>query len=546
VWSLSKEKTLSKQSAQRRPRGTLWALLAIVAALMALLASPGIAQADTSGPGEPTTTAAFAPASPSLAPGATLAGAVEGSSVSVHIAGDGNFFGLNIARLCKTGQNFQFESQLDPGDFGNCIVHPFVNGSDDDAIGPVQADPVNHTVDFTFRVGTGSQTFTENDGTTQSTITCDSTHPCALWLSEAVSASVNTNNVVLKHYEVTYTGRPDSPAVTSTPGNGKLTIDLTPPSNTGNSASPLSYSVTVSGANCPTPAGCTTQTGTGTHYVFQPLTNSQQYTVSATAKSTAANGTTQFTSTPATTVSNASTTPIPPPSTALTQTISATRPGGALVLTQICGNHGSTTGGTAPTYTGSANGIDGTTPGSPDGLFPQYPYPTDNAGNPIANYPTNCGLTLSQASFITSGAGAGQFFQATGPLNQLTVVDTRDTDPGFAVDGVMGQFSNGTDSFGGGQLGWHPIVTSTTPSFTTTDGSSYTQTVAAGGDVAPNTQDSAGGLGSSGASGNGETLASAAAGHGLGIAKLDANLTLWIPVFAQNGTYTGTLTISAV
>jgi hypothetical protein len=522
-----------------------WALLAIVAALAALLASPGVSQADTSGPGEPTTTAAFAPASPSLAPGngQTLAGAVEGSSVSVHIAGDGNFFGLNIARLCKTGQNFQFEPQMDPGDFGNCIAQPFVgSGStaqDDDAVGPIQADPVAHTVDFTFRVGTGSQTFTENDGTTQSTIVCNATHPCALWLSESVSSSVNTNNVVLKHYEVTYTGKPDAPAVTSTPGNGKLTIDLTPPTNTGNTASPLSYSVTVSGADCPTPAGCTPQTGTGTHYVFQPLTNSQQYTVTATAKSTATNGTTTFTSDP-TTVSNATTTPVPPPSTRLTQTISATRPSGALVLTQICGNHGSVSGGTAPMYTGTTNGVDGTTPGSPDGLFPQYPYPTDAQGNPIANYPTNCGLTLSQAQFITSGNGAGQFFQATGPLNQVTVVDTRDTDPGFTVNGVMGAFTNGTNSFGGGQLGWHPIVTSTTPTFTTTDGTSYTQTLSSGGDVAPNTPDSSNGLG------NGSTLASASGGQGLGIAKLDANLTLWIPVFAQNGTYTGTLTISAV
>jgi hypothetical protein len=209
------------------------------------------------------------------------------------------------------------------------------------------------------------------------------------------------------------------------------------------------------------------------------------------------------------------------------------------VLTQICGNHGTTTGGTAPTYTGTTNGVDGTTPNTPDGLFSQYPYPTNANGDPIANYPTNCALNMGKAHFITTGSGAGQFFQATGPLNQVTVVDTRDTDPGFDVNGVMGTFSNGTSTFGGGELGWHPIVTSTTPGFTSTDGTSYTQTLSAGGDVAPNTADSSGGLG------NGANLAHAASGHGLGIAALDANLTLWIPVYAQNGLYTGTLTISA-
>jgi hypothetical protein len=42
------------------------------------------------------------------------------------------------------------------------------------------------------------------------------------------------------------------------------------------------------------------------------------------------------------------------------------------------------------------------------------------------------------------------------------------------------------------------------------------------------------------------TLAYANAGHGLGLAQLDANLTLWIPVFDQAGHYSAVLTLTAV
>src|SRR5205823_2624786 len=119
--------------------------------------------------------------------------------------------------------------------------------------------------------------------------------------------------------------------------------------------------------------------------------------------------------------------PIAPISTLVTQTITVTRPQGALVLTQVCGAHGATTTGTAPTL-GSGPG------GTADPLFAQYPYPTDANGVPDANYPTNCSVDLGIAHLVTSGAGAGQFFEATGFISQITVVDTRDTDPGWTAN----------------------------------------------------------------------------------------------------------------
>jgi hypothetical protein len=216
----------------------------------------------------------------------------------------------------------------------------------------------------------------------------------------------------------------------------------------------------------------------------------------------------------------------------ITQTITVTRPQGDLVLTQVCGAHGATTTGTAPTFNGS-----------PDPLFSQYPYPTDANGVPDPNYPTNCGINLGIAHFKTSGTGAGQFFEATGALNQVTVADTRDSDPGFTVNGQMGNFSDGGanahDSFSGSELGWTPIKTSDSPSFTASDGTQYDQTVTAGSVVAPNSSNATG-------LSHGATLGSASAGSGLGIAVLDANLDLFIPVYANHGVYTGVLTISAV
>jgi hypothetical protein len=44
----------------------------------------------------------------------------------------------------------------------------------------------------------------------------------------------------------------------------------------------------------------------------------------------------------------------------------------------------------------------------------------------------------------------------------------------------------------------------------------------------------------------GKTLASAAAGNGVGIAVLDARIKLLIPVSANADTYTGILTLSSI
>jgi hypothetical protein len=246
-----------------------------------------------------------------------------------------------------------------------------------------------------------------------------------------------------------------------------------------------------------------------------------------------------------------------PASTFITQTIKVRRPQGALVLTQVC-TQGSV-GGTAPgapawNTTGGSPAVAGGyyTGGTADPLYSQYPYPQDAlTGDSVAHYPTDCGIDLGAARLMVAddpsvaGNESGQFFQATGALNQVTVVDTRDTDPGWTVNGKMGTFTQTIPGavIVGDQLGWTPIMTDDSDAVTFSDGSTYDQTVTAGPSVSPN-QPSGTGLGS--ASGRQLATSPDAANAGLGIAKLDATLKLWIPITARTGNYIGVLTLTAV
>jgi hypothetical protein len=260
----------------------------------------------------------------------------------------------------------------------------------------------------------------------------------------------------------------------------------------------------------------------------------------------------------------------------LVQDLQVVRPQGALVLTQRCGVHGS-----APAYSDSVVGtfpalaatpgadpvgLDapaavGTAPrrdslpndpnlglGPTDTLFPQYPYPVDGNGDYTVTYPTNCGINLGSGALITSGPRAGQYFKATGRIAQLTVVNTRDPDSGWTLNGRMSQFqstTDNTDTFSGNLLGWDPEVT--WDSNANLDG--YDMVVTPGGVRQPSSTASLTGLGDASNSTN-TTLASSLAqslpGASLGQAVMDARLRLLIPVTADNGTYRGVLTFTTI
>src|SRR5262249_57523848 len=60
------------------------------------------------------------------------------------------------------------------------------------------------------------------------------------------------------------------------------------------------------------------------------------------------------------------------------------------------------------------------------------------------------------AKLLTTGPHAGQYFEATGQLRQVMIVDTRTADTGWTATGSVSNFSDGTHTFSGDYLGWSP------------------------------------------------------------------------------------------
>lgn len=348
------------------------------------------------------------------------------------------------------------------------------------------------------------------------------------------SVTVKATNAVgdspLSNALVTTVNAAPRPAVqnlTATPGTGTVALDWDAPTG----VAPTGYTVTVN-----PPAGTVNIVGTSAS--VSGLAAGTLYTFTVTPQHPA-----PFTAASAVVAAT------PFDSQVLLQNITVTRPVGAIVLTQICGRNGDVpadTLGTPGFPSGSLPAVGAAGPGTaptltpggadPDAKFGQYPYPENPDGTPAPTYPTNCGIELGDAKFVKKGPGAGQFFAANGVINQVTVVDTRDTDTGWTANGAMGTFTAGAGkSFSGSQLGWTPVKTSDTAPFTDADGNTYDQIATAGGRVDANTPS---GLGA------GRVLGLAAASQGLGIAEFDARLKLLIPVTAKSGVYRGTLTLT--
>ena len=154
-----------------------------------------------------------------------------------------------------------------------------------------------------------------------------------------------------------------------------------------------------------------------------------------------------------------------------------------------------------------------------------------------------CNIVMSTPTLIENSGTEldGAFFFAEGSLNQVTVIDSRDTDIGWRVTGkLLGDFRSSllapNDAFDGNYLGWFPAkATPSTPA-------GYTQNVTAGAPLLP-------GTGAPGKSGTGikspQPLASAVSGAGLGRADLDARMALYIPTSdSAEGRYTATLELT--
>jgi hypothetical protein len=120
-----------------------------------------------------------------------------------------------------------------------------------------------------------------------------------------------------------------------------------------------------------------------------------------------------------------------------------------------------------------------------------------------------------------------------GSINPVTVTDTRAGNPGWSVSGQVTDFSgSGSNLINGQNLGWSPKVIDKGAAQTVTAGAS----VAAAQGVAPADAGAAGLKASH----------SLANGTGLGTAHLGADLALNAPTSTVAGTYTATLTLTAI
>jgi hypothetical protein len=122
----------------------------------------------------------------------------------------------------------------------------------------------------------------------------------------------------------------------------------------------------------------------------------------------------------------------------------------------------------------------------------------------------------------------------TGTLTGVGVNDTRPTEPGWTLSGQASDFVNGGTTISAKNLGWTPgkVAAGSDAEGTVTLGSiidSILKTATSNGLFPP-----------------GGTLASAAAGNGLGTQNLQAGLELRIPDTSPTGTYSSTLTLTLV
>lgn len=139
--------------------------------------------------------------------------------------------------------------------------------------------------------------------------------------------------------------------------------------------------------------------------------------------------------------------------------------------------------------------------------------------------------TISGSGAVSLGTAAATAdgFTATGALPTIQVKDTRENAPAFSIAGQIGNFTtaDGSHSFGGQALGWTPKL------------SANTAGAVAGAVVAPGTSATSGLRTTS-------TLVSGATGHALGEVTVGADLDLVAPADAAPGSYTATLTLTAL
>ena len=170
---------------------------------------------------------------------------------------------------------------------------------------------------------------------------------------------------------------------------------------------------------------------------------------------------------------------------------------------------------------GSVSIIDGSTPDA-DSQELQVTIPQAAPGEFVWNIDgTNALVDMGTA------VESGDHYAAIGSINPIRVTDTRPSAPKWSVSAQVSDFASGAKSFSGEYLGWSPAV------------------VLTGGGATAGARVDSGFFGGDGLSVS-STLGHATDGHTLGSATLEAGLDLKIPIDVTDGTYTATLTLTAL
>ncbi|WP_162824366.1 S8 family serine peptidase [Peterkaempfera bronchialis] len=184
-------------------------------------------------------------------------------------------------------------------------------------------------------------------------------------------------------------------------------------------------------------------------------------------------------------------------------------------------------------HTLTANQTDGngTTTSPTIGVTIAYSSTTENITTTVTQ---QGGLTISvdNAAAVTLPTpvltGDATALTTSGDINPVTVTDTRTHSPGWNVVGQVADFTNTNgDTIAATNLGWTPKVLDTATG----------QTVTPGTTINPGTN---GGLAKS------QQLATAGVGTANGTAHIGATLNLLAPTTTKTGTYTATMTLTAI
>jgi hypothetical protein len=206
---------------------------------------------------------------------------------------------------------------------------------------------------------------------------------------------------------------------------------------------------------------------------------------------------------------------------ATTQSIFATKftPGG-LIIQQKCGVFGA-----LPAVNDPDLGFLAGLPGAGNLPGPGDPSPS-----------LQCGVDLGTTTLLNTGPRQGQFYGATGRINQIEVIDARPGNQPWTVSALISPFTNGgttpNDTFSSNLLGWQPRVTAARDV-----AGFFDRNVLPGPAIEPSADP---------APGQSRTLASAPPGKIATFAQLDARLKLLIPATANNGRYSATITFTVI